>query len=300
MARGSRGWIAAGATLATCALLPPVAGAAENGLIYVEASGPITSGQPTAVDASCPGGTHLVGAGGDSVEAGFSVLEGVLNSVTPLDGGDQDLKPDDIARVYAFNTTASPGETRAWAICAAGRTVYRSHTSKLREGHAATAKARCRRGTNVVGGGNYITGANDDATLQATRPFDGGDADHKPDDGWRVKAFNLRDGRKDLTAYAMCRKERPKYLGGFGGFSPPSGGGGGAVCNDKDLSVSGPGAEVGGDPSLVRITAYYPDDIGDPFEAGDVPDDYVIHEAENATTAQVPDGSFAACLNLAQ
>jgi hypothetical protein len=273
--------------------LPAVANAAENGLIYVDVSTPITSGQPTSVEATCPGGTHLVGTGGDSLTG---VLFGLLNSVTPIDGDDQDLKPDDVARVYAFNTTASPGMTRVWAVCAAGKTVYRSHDAKLRVNHSATAKARCPTGTYVAGGGNYISGSNDDATLQATRPFDGGDRDKKPDDGWRVKAFNLRDIRKDLTAYAMCRKERPKYLGGFGTFSPPAGGGGGASCNEVNRSVAGPGAELKGEASLVRLTAYYPED--NTIEAGDEPDDYAIHEGENATTGQVKDGSFAACLNL--
>jgi hypothetical protein len=277
-----------------------MADAAENGLVYEVASTPITSGQPAAIAASCPGGTHLVGAGGDSL-TGFGALEGLLNSVTPIDGGDQDLKPDDGAQAYAFNTTASPGETRVWAVCAAGKTVYRSAGVKLRVNHAATAKAHCPAGTFVAGGGNYITGSNEDATLQATRPFDDGDRNRKPDDGWRVKAFNLRDLKKDLTAYAMCRKERPKYLGGFGGFSQPAGGGGGAICNDIGRSVAGPGAEVKGDASLVRLTAYYPEDTPlDPFEGGDVPDDYVVHQAENATAGQVKAGSFAACLNLAQ
>jgi hypothetical protein len=293
MARGSRGWIAAGAAMASCALAPATTGAAENGLVYIDVSGPITSGQPTAVDAGCPLDTHLVGTGGDSL---VGVLPGLLNSVTPFDGDDEDLRPDDGARAYAFNTTASPGEIRVWAVCAAGKTIYRSQTSKLRINHAATAKARCPRDTSVVGGGNYITGSNDDATLQATRPFDGGDADRKPDDGWRVKAFNLRDFRKDLTAYAMCRKERPKYVSSLGSSSPGPSGGGGATCSEHNRSVSGPGAQIGGEASLVRLTAYEPDD--NTLEAGDEPDDYVTYQAEIATTGEVKVGPFAACLNL--
>jgi hypothetical protein len=299
MPRGLRGRIVTTAVIAAGALLwaalPPVANAAENGLIYVDASMPITPGQQATFNATCPSQTHLVGTGGDALTG---VLFGLLNLVTPIDGDDQDLRPDDGAQVYAFNTTASPGTTRVWAVCAAGKTVYRSHDVKLRVNHSATAKARCPTGTYVAGGGNYISGSTEDATMQVTRPFDAGDRGKKPDDGWRVKAFNLRGTRTELTAYAMCRKERPKYLGGFGSFSPPAGGGGGATCNEVNRSVAGPGAELKGEPSLVRLTAYYPED--NTIEAGDEPDDYVIHEGENATTGQVKDGSFAACLNLAQ
>jgi|SRR5215211_492688 len=297
MARGFRGRLAAGASLVACALAPAAAGAAENGLIYNQATTPISSGQPAAPLAECQNGTHLVGAGSDSL---VGVLPGLINSVTPYDGDDEDLKPDDGAFAYVFNTTGSPGTAQAWAICATGKTIYRSHTSKLRLNHAATVKARCPRDMSVVGGGNYTTGANDDATLQATRSFDGDDANRKPDDGWRVKAFNLRDGGKDLTAYAICRKpnEHPKYLGAFGSFSGGSAGGGGAECDKVNRSVAGPGAEVKGEPSLVRLTAYYPED--NTIEAGDQPDDYVIHQAENLTGGEVKDGSFAACLNLAQ
>jgi hypothetical protein len=213
------------------------------------------------------------------------------------------VKPDDGAFAYAFNTTGSPGTAQAWAICATGKTIYRSHTSRLRLNDAATVKAGCPRDMSVVGGGNFITGANDDATLQATRPFDGDDANRKPDDGWRVKAFNLRDGGKDLTAYAICRKpnEHPKYLGvgEFGSFSGSVAGGGGAECRlAKDRSVAGPGAELKGEPSLLWLSAYYPED--NTLEAGDQPDDYVIHQAENLTGGSVRDASLAACLNLAQ
>jgi hypothetical protein len=296
MARGFRGRVAVGAALVACALVPAAAGAAENGLIYIEASSPISSGQPAAPLANCPEDAHLVGAGGDSL---VGVVPGLINSVTPFDDDDEDLKPDDGAYAYAFNTTASPGTTQAWAVCARGKTIYRSQTSKLRVNHAATVKARCPGDMSVVGGGNYITGSNDDATLQATRPFDGHDANHNPDDGWRVKAFNLRELRKDLTAYAICRKpsEHPRYLGGFGSMAPGSAGGGGAECNNVNRSVAGPGAEIKGEPSLVRLAGYFPED--NTIEAGDQPDDYVSSQAENATTGEVRFGSFAACLNLA-
>jgi hypothetical protein len=106
MARGFRGRVAVGAALVACALVPAAAGAAENGLIYIEASSPISSGQPAAPLANCPEDAHLVGAGGDSL---VGVVPGLINSVTPFDDDDEDLKPDDGAYAYAFNTTGLGG-----------------------------------------------------------------------------------------------------------------------------------------------------------------------------------------------
>ena len=270
----------------------------ENGLTYVTDTTPTAPGNSTAPDAVCPPDKHLVGGGGDAV-TGFAASGGLINSLQPRDGDDADSRPDDYVIAYSYNTTATTSTTQVWAVCTTGRVIYRSKAVTMRVNRAKTAKATCPEGSQVVGGGNYITGPNNEAQIQVMRPFDAGDADKKPDDGWRVRAFNLLGADKDVTAYAYCRKNADAgYDGAFGSSSSGPGGASGGECNAKGLSVSGLGAHIRGEPSLVRLSAIYPDDISGGFEAGTVPDDYVLAQGENNTTEDVRFGAFAACLAL--
>ena len=295
-----RAWIGL-ATLAGAGLFAVPAAAetdlgTENGLTYITDTTPTAPGNSTAPDAVCPAGTHLVGGGGDAV-TGFAASGGLLNALQPRDGDDADSRPDDYVIAYAYNTTATTSTAQVWAVCAPGKVIYRFGNAVLEVNKAKTARASCPQGSRVVGGGNYLTGPNNAAQTQLMRPFDAGDADKKPDDGWRVKAANLSADTQVLTAYAYCRENAsPRYLGAFGGTAPGPAGTGGANCNDNGISVSGPGAHIKGEPSLVRLSAVYPGDVEGGFEAGDVPDDYVLAQGENNTTAQVRFGSFAACL----
>lgn len=304
MARGSAGRRTALA-LGIAVLAMPAATASaetdlgtENGLTYITDTTATAPGNSTAPDAVCPADKHVVGTGGDAV-TGFAASGGLINSLQPRDGDDADSRPDDYVIAYSYNTTATTSTTQVWAVCAPGKVIYRSKTVPMKVNRAKTARATCPEGSQVVGGGNYITGANNQAQIQLARPFDGGDADKKPDDGWSVGAYNLLDSKKDLTAYAFCRKNAATgYDGAFGSSSSGPGGASGGECNAKGLSVSGPGAHIRGEPSLVRLSAIYPDDITGGFEAGTVPDDYVLAQGENNTANDVRFGSFAACLAL--
>ena len=66
-----------------------------------------------------------------------------------------------------------------------------------------TVKAQCPHGTHVTGGGLYDEGGSD--RIFASKPLDGSDADHKPDDGWRGTAFPEQDS-EDVTTVAICAK----------------------------------------------------------------------------------------------
>ncbi len=263
----------------------------ENGFTYVTDSEPALSGQPSAPLAECPTGQKVVGGGGDALTTSPA---GILASAAPEDGLDADTKPDDSFRAYTYNTTPSASTAAVWAICAPGKTRYERADVGVRVNKAKNLKARCPNGTSVVGGGIYLTGSNSEIFISATRPWDSGDKGKKPDDGWFVRAANVAGSHKVMTAHAMCRSDLSlDPFGGFGSMSPGVGGVG-SGCDSPQDSITAPGGEIQGtDPTLVRFGAVRPDD--NTIEAGSVPDDAAVVDAENLTVSSAPVGAFGMC-----
>lgn len=67
-----------------------------------------------------------------------------------------------------------------------------------------TATATCPAGTSVTGGGGFGGGGVGTHQVSASFPFDGGDPDTVPDDGWKVLSNNIQGGPWNLTPYAIC------------------------------------------------------------------------------------------------
>jgi hypothetical protein len=62
---------------------------------------------------------------------------------------------------------------------------------------------RCPTGTQVTGGGVYITGSDTGTEVATTAPFDAADADSRPDDGWTAYA-NGSVAPQTMTTFAVC------------------------------------------------------------------------------------------------
>src|SRR5215208_4897989 len=103
------------------------------------------------------------------------------------------------AAILLLGATASQAAT--------GGLVYK--VSKLRPlpaGEQASAKANCPNDTSVVGGGLEIGEANTATGMQSSYPFDDGDANSKPEDGWMAVANSRSAGDKSMLAFAVCSK----------------------------------------------------------------------------------------------
>lgn len=59
----------------------------------------------------------------------------------------------------------------------------------------------CPRGTHVTSGGGYGGAL---FTLLQSKPVDGPDGDHVPDDGWTVRARNTYTEKSDFYVHAIC------------------------------------------------------------------------------------------------
>ena len=268
----------------------------ENGITCMTNSTPIPPNQPAAPSVSCPGGTRLIGAGGDAATV---TAEGILASLRPTDGADGDTKPDDGLVSYAHNTTGTGRQSVAYAMCAAGRMRYPARHTGTPSGKQRTLRVPCPSGTKVVSGGFYLSGANSDIHLNAFIPYDGGDAGSKPEDGWRTSATNVGAARMQFTAWAFCRNAAKVLypdLGSFGGTGAGSAGGVGGACTNPDVSVGGLGGRVKGSPGARRITGLVPDD--NTIEAGTVPDDVAVADDQNNSATQAKVGAFPVCLDL--
>lgn len=74
-----------------------------------------------------------------------------------------------------------------------------------------TVSTNCQAGSHVLGGGQYVLAANQDAIVHSSAPFDGPDADKIPDDGWRSRVDSLNGASNTVTEYAICSTKQPVY-----------------------------------------------------------------------------------------
>ncbi len=172
-------------------------------------AGGVPEGADRTLIAGCPAGMKLVGLGG-SFRGGAAGAETILNAVQPTDGGDANGRSDDAVRVRGV-AVSGPGNISAQAACTDARPKIASDPEPLPPEKGKTVSVPCPNGSYVTGGGGQTSGEPEDARLHSTSPYDDGDAGSRPDDGWRVRAFNLTSEPRQLTAYAICVEEQPRY-----------------------------------------------------------------------------------------
>src|SRR6186713_803103 len=77
------------------------------------------------------------------------------------------------------------------SVKSAGGVNYVSKGSTVAAKKTATITAACPKGTHVFSGGERNRGGVRSIFIRQTFPFDSGDKDKAPDDGWRVRVKNL-------------------------------------------------------------------------------------------------------------
>jgi hypothetical protein len=164
------------------------------------------------------GGISYVSATTESVPAGGVGIELVAcpdARPNPLGAG---IYPSgEAGEAYAqWLYPASGGEYGAWggfrnvggqsktatvfAMCT-GRRVKKRYTPPIPvpPQQSRSARVKCPKGTHVTGGG-----ANIDIRLVSSHPFDGGDANRAPDDGWAARAYNYTTDPDHIQVLAHC------------------------------------------------------------------------------------------------
>ena len=274
---------------------------ATNGITYVSDQTTITPGQPAAPEASCPAGTKLLGGAGVSASGQNN---GILAGLRPEDSfDDTDSRPDDGITAFGFNNTNVSTSTIVWAFCGLGSMRYPSKARRLDIQETRTMKVHCPDETRVLSGGFTTEGSNSDLYLNATQPYDDGDRNKKPEDGWKVRTTNVAGfDNKRVTAWAFCRHGnlRPLYpdLDNLGGVGANAGGGVGGSCVDQTVSLIGAGGVIRGEPTLRRIVGLRPSDNTSQGESDSIPDDTLVAEARNDSapgTGTAPLGAHAIC-----
>lgn len=167
---------------------------------WVSVSNDATADRTAAID--CGGDRWHLASGSAFIATSGSWTQ----SSYPADAGDADRTPDDLWTGRVYDSVGGAGGFSMYAVCVKGsdlRYVKRSPLT-VAAGESADRSAPCPNDEQVVGGGARLSGAADQGRLVASVPYDDGDADLVPDDGWRVRADNLSGSDEELRAFAIC------------------------------------------------------------------------------------------------
>ena len=266
--------------------LPSVAGGDSDlgevdGIAYVSDEATGTGVVKLTLD--CPPGTWPGGGGADP--AWFKRIE-------PADGPDADSTPDDLMKVWVDRRTFTSTVT-GYAICIDEKPKYTVRSKDLRRNRAKTAKAPCPDGTSVIGGGGNSSGEH----IVGSYPFDDGDPNSRPDDGWAFRTWAGAE-RGKVRALAVCLDVRPEYRTGTGtlpvnGSSVPT-----ETCPATHHLV-GIGARSKAPPAETSIGELSPLDAsaGEGSDPDSVPDDRGRMAINNSSASiPAPWESMIACI----
>ena len=147
-----------------------------------------------------------------------------------------------------------------------GGLVYRVSAEQPLPARARTTKrVSCPRGTKVVSGGVVADGGIFMA-VATSAPFDGDDADRKPDDGWIGAARNRSDTAYMMQTYAICARTGDFIYVKSQSFDVPSGTertDRGVECPTQEMQVVGGGAKLSGSGDLIELASSSPSDGDD-------------------------------------
>jgi hypothetical protein len=149
----------------------------------------------------------------------------------------------------------------------AGGLTYIYDQTQFAGPNGANADAACPPGTHVVGGGGEIGGPVHTNHLNTTFPFDGADADPRPDDLWIAHAWVGSPFPDVVDVIAVCRQGKARYRSGAGNVQPGTARTLRATC-PPDTHVSGGGVFVDGGIDDSWVSSSYPYDDRD---AGSAP-----------------------------
>jgi hypothetical protein len=146
---------------------------------------PSDSGTATV---KCPRGTRVAGGG---LFVNGEIALGYVNRTYPIDGGDEDTKPDDGWRGRGYNLDISDINVKAHVTCIDARLRYALDLGAFID---------CPDGTHATGGGASIPGPAASSWLNTLYPF--AEVTNPPDAGF-VNLFHSPPGAL-ATGYAIC------------------------------------------------------------------------------------------------
>jgi hypothetical protein len=175
-----------------------------GGYKFVNKEYELEGGKTKRLKAMCPDGTHVYG-GGQFNPGDFG--EFVQAQSYPVDGRDQDRKPDDGFAVLAKNLTGAPIMTTVQATCGKPRATYKAKREEITgSGFSQEVDAFCPKNKpgRLVGGG--VSGP------KKLLHNDGGPTSNGTDAYYY--AYMSNDGQKAVTAkvWAICAKFKTTYI----------------------------------------------------------------------------------------
>lgn len=101
---------------------------------------------------------------------------------------------------------ASPAQAAVSMKISSGSAIVPNNTVRVK-------KVACPAGTVVVAGGANVEGSNGFTRLTSSYPYDGGDSDSVPDDGWAAGYANRAGNDRRFTVFARCVSGvTPRYV----------------------------------------------------------------------------------------
>ncbi len=233
-------------------------GAGSGGLSYRSESTPVADGAQDGTPVKCPAGTHV--AGGGVYITGIDTDIEVATSAPFYNG------PDEGWTGYANNDSGAPQTVTTHAICAkSGSYKYRSKSQPVPDGSQVAVTVRCPDGTRAAGGGVYIEGTYTGFEVATSAPFDGPDADTKPDDGWSGSANNVAGvGATAMSTDVICATSgKYRYRSDLKPVADGSQVGLSVGCPDGARAVAGGVAISGSGDTGISVATSAPSDGSD-------------------------------------
>jgi hypothetical protein len=104
--------------------------------------------------------------------------------------------------------TAAP--VASGGITEEGGFSYASKFYKLVPGQTKSLRSKCPGGTHVLGGGSISNASTGEVFQSGSYPYDGGDRNAKPDDGWTARLSSF-DRTVEASIHAICAPIGPRY-----------------------------------------------------------------------------------------
>ncbi len=233
--------------------------------------------------AVCPSETSLIGAGVAISDPQFGP-EAFLNNLGPSTA-------ESAVGIVANSSSTDPASATIFGMCSKIVVEGSARVKELPAGKSLTARVSCPHDLHVTGGGVGLGGDNEDAFVNSYFPFDSGDHNRRPDDGWKVKVHNLTGGDRDIVVEAFCVAKRPTYTTRVDQLAIQNADFK-ARCRNGGHLLSG-GVRVDGRAKGARVHNLRPTDNGS--DPDTVPDDLVDVGVANTSGGTRTVTSYAIC-----
>jgi len=266
--------------IATCLAIAAPAHALK--VKYEQTVNVVDADSVESVDALCPDGFNVTGGGAFSNGA---FQETKIQDSYPIDGADNDSKPDDGWRATIWNTASTGRNSEVQAMCAKTKTKYAS--AVLGNGNGGKS-AKCPNGTTASGGGIDVN-----ATFGFPYDLIQSAPNSPRPDKWSIFVFGPGMAATGVTVHAVCvpddgaklkaRMDTSEVPAGDQGF-------GGVLCKDSE-KVVGVGADAATQQAAL-VAIFGVDNLADPDSKLD---DGTTTTVDHFGVETVPSEAYAIC-----